>query len=69
MIFLKVIDDTGNPGLVAVDKILFISSQNENNAEEQIKCRLHLVGDTDNYVDIRNTFDEVVERLRALLGY
>lgn len=66
MTFLKIIDDTGNPGLVSIDKILFISSGNQEN---EIKCRIHLMGDTNNYVDIQNTFDDVVERLSALLGY
>jgi hypothetical protein len=66
LIFLKIIDHIGNPGLVSVDKILFISSGDQEN---EVKSRIHLVGDIDHYVDTQNSFDDVVERLSILLGY
>lgn len=67
VIFLKVIDETGSPGLVAMEKILFISTD-ASSEEAEVQCRIHMDGGLDNYVDVRNTLDDLVERMISLMG-
>lgn len=68
MIFLKVNDETGNPGLVSLDKVLYFSSRAlPGDNPSDIKCRIHLVGGVENYVDITNSFEDVLTRLTILL--